>query len=287
MTQLNLRALAQQFAEGTNNLATTIEKELLHYEILHIMNSKGYLSRLTFQGGTSLRLCYGSERLSEDLDFTGGMSFKGEQMAQLKDELESALSSKYGTQVTVKAPKQVESNEGIQVSAWQVKVETAPGQTDIPRQMIKIEVANIPSYTSETRLVVNNYPENLIDPPLVNVQTMEEIMADKILAFPADAQIRYRDIWDLTWMATRQAVRPNIVMVKNKVADYSAQDYVAKLEDRIENLHEIIESNAFQQQMSRFLKMSTIESTVANPSFRAGMESTVRDLLTTCLREFN
>lgn len=287
MTQLNLRELAQQFAGESGNLATIVEKELLHYEILQIMNNKGYLSHLTFQGGTSLRLCYGSERLSEDLDFTGGTEFRGESMAQLKDDLEDILKAKYGTQVTVKPPKQVDSNEGIKVSAWQVKVETAPGMTDIPRQMIKIEVANIPSYTSETRLVVNNYPENLIEPPLVNVQTMEEIMADKILAFPAATQIRHRDIWDLTWLYSRQGIKPNYKMVIKKVSDYSTENYVKKLQTRIDNLQEIIEGAAFQQQMSRFLKTKTMELTVANPEYRKAMERTVNDLLVGCLREFS
>ena len=51
-------------------LRTVVEKELLHHDILREMNSAGLLSSLTFIGGTCLRACYGSARLSEDLDFT-------------------------------------------------------------------------------------------------------------------------------------------------------------------------------------------------------------------------
>ena len=39
------------------------------------MAEVGLLLRLTFIGGTCLRACYGSHRLSEDLDFTGGADF--------------------------------------------------------------------------------------------------------------------------------------------------------------------------------------------------------------------
>lgn len=39
-----------------------IEKELLHYDILFTLDKAGLLSALTFQGGTSLRLCYGLPR---------------------------------------------------------------------------------------------------------------------------------------------------------------------------------------------------------------------------------
>nr|WP_274620714.1 nucleotidyl transferase AbiEii/AbiGii toxin family protein [Colwellia maritima] len=36
-----------------------------------VLHKEGFLQHLTFIGGTSLRLCYNSNRLSEDLDFTG------------------------------------------------------------------------------------------------------------------------------------------------------------------------------------------------------------------------
>ena len=49
-----------------------IEKEILHYDILFCLDQAGLLKDLVFQGGTCLRLCYGANRFSEDLDFAGG-----------------------------------------------------------------------------------------------------------------------------------------------------------------------------------------------------------------------
>ncbi|WP_254693758.1 nucleotidyl transferase AbiEii/AbiGii toxin family protein [Shewanella sp. MEBiC00475] len=40
-----------------------------------VIEKGGLLDKLTFQGGTSLRLCYGGNRFSEDLDFAGGKDF--------------------------------------------------------------------------------------------------------------------------------------------------------------------------------------------------------------------
>lgn len=54
--------------EGMGNLLPVVEKELLHYRILDAMMREGFFSSLVFQGGTSLRLCHGSPRYSEDLD---------------------------------------------------------------------------------------------------------------------------------------------------------------------------------------------------------------------------
>lgn len=53
--------------EGMGNLLPVVEKELLHYRILDAMMREGFFSSLVFQGGTSLRLCHGSPRYSEDL----------------------------------------------------------------------------------------------------------------------------------------------------------------------------------------------------------------------------
>lgn len=62
-------AIAQS---GTQNMRPVIEKELLHYDILFALDEAKLLDKLVFQGGTSLRLCRGANRYSEDLDFAGG-----------------------------------------------------------------------------------------------------------------------------------------------------------------------------------------------------------------------
>ena len=65
------------------SLRVVVEKELLHHDILLAMSDAGLLQTLCFIGGTCLRACYGSNRLSEDLDFTGGADFKRETLAEL------------------------------------------------------------------------------------------------------------------------------------------------------------------------------------------------------------
>ena len=44
------------------------------------MNEAGFLDKLTFMGGTCLRMCYNSERLSEDLDFSSSFDFSKESL---------------------------------------------------------------------------------------------------------------------------------------------------------------------------------------------------------------
>ncbi|HCS44188.1 MAG TPA: nucleotidyl transferase AbiEii/AbiGii toxin family protein, partial [Pseudomonas sp.] len=54
--------------------------------------------------GTCLRACYGSNRLSEDLDFTGGADFNRESLTELANVLITTLKTKYGLEVEVGEP---------------------------------------------------------------------------------------------------------------------------------------------------------------------------------------
>ncbi|MBO9428703.1 nucleotidyl transferase AbiEii/AbiGii toxin family protein [Sulfitobacter sp. R18_1] len=261
-----------------------VEKELLHYEILNTLHKSGALKHLVFQGGTSLRLCYGSQRYSEDLDFAGGPDFANAHMSHLRDMLEKNVASRYGLEVTVKAPKQVReepSRDGVQVDAWQVAIQTAPDRRDVPKQKIKIEVANVTPHTREVRPIKNNWVEAAsgFDDLLIGVETMEEIMADKLVALPAvQSHVRNRDIWDLTFLAQRRK-KPAISMVSAKVTEYRVDEYDAKLADMIERLPDIVEGNNFNQEMQRFLPPALVRSRLNNPEFREYMRKTVGDLL--------
>lgn len=82
---------------GLANLRPVVEKELLHYDILFCLSEAGLLKGLIFQGGTSLRLCYGSNRFSEDLDFAGGRDFCSADLIKIKSCIEDYLGDVMGS----------------------------------------------------------------------------------------------------------------------------------------------------------------------------------------------
>lgn len=136
-----------------------IEKELLHYDILYCLDQAGLLNELVFQGGTSLRLCHGGNRFSEDLDFAGGVDFSSTRLAEMKTCIEDYIGKRYGLEVTVKEPaslRQEKEYAELRVDKWQINITTAPGQKDMPKQKIKLEVANVPAYTKEALPLRNN-----------------------------------------------------------------------------------------------------------------------------------
>ncbi len=263
-------------------LRPVVEKELLHYDILHALDRAGLLDILTFQGGTALRLCYGASRYSEDLDFVGGRDFAAPDLAAIAGVVEEAIGERYGLEVRVKEPSLRAEARGVAVSRWQVAVVTAPGRPDLPKQRIRIEVVNVPAYSGELRGLRRNYsvlPDGYED-VLVPVESLAEIMADKLVSLVVvEEPVRYRDLWDLAWLH-QQGVEPAADWVEAKTADYGVVDYVDRLQRRLESLSSLVHGSAFAEQMGRFLPPAVIRRTLERPGFPEYVERTNRELLT-------
>lgn len=65
----DLENIADSYAFELGNTKDAVIKEILHYDILQSLSQSDIANDIVFQGGTSLRLCYGNNRHSEDLDF--------------------------------------------------------------------------------------------------------------------------------------------------------------------------------------------------------------------------
>ena len=274
MNKAHFRALVDRAMAigGRTHMRPVIEKELLHYDILFALDKEDLLDQLTFQGGTSLRLCYGSPRFSEDLDFVGGRGFATTCLLDMKSCVEHYLGSRYGLEVSVKEPKalaQDPEHQDIKVDKWQISVVTVPEHRDVPRQRIKIEVVNIPAYSRQPETLQHNYdflPDGYSD-ILIMVESLDEMMADKLISLVnCQRYIRHRDIWDLRWLKQQRA-SINADFIKAKISDYKVIDYPQKVDEMMERLPNIIHGKAFREQMSRFIPMDVQERTLQKNKF--------------------
>lgn len=66
---LTLTQIKQFYPEQENISARNMLREYLQYKILEIVFNSSYAQKLNFIGGTAIRMIYGSDRFSEDLDF--------------------------------------------------------------------------------------------------------------------------------------------------------------------------------------------------------------------------
>ncbi len=257
-------------------LRTVVEKELLHHDILREMSGAGLLKKLTFIGGTCLRACYGSNRLSENLDFTGGQDFNRRTLANLGDILVKRLRVKYDLAVEVSEPVKECGN----VDTWKLKVITRPGQQHQPTQRIHIDVCAIPSYDRHPMLLRNHYGVEMGTSGLIiQAQSREEIFADKIVAFALRPnRIKNRDLWDIGWLKQQNIELP-VELVCRKAVDHSCkiEDFVKLLNERAGQLADDpgVRQN-FIHEMQRFLPAQISSATVTDEGFWSYLSSLVR-----------
>ena len=248
-------------------LRVVVEKELLHHDILLAMSDSGLLQKLCFIGGTCLRACYGSNRLSEDLDFTGGAHFNRESLAELKTVLTDRLQKKYGLSVEVSEPQKETGN----VDTWKLRIQTRPERKDLPAQRINIDICAIPSYLSQPKVLLNPYGVDMGTQGLIlNAQALEEIYADKILAFALRrGRIKNRDLWDLLWLK-QQGIKPAFDLLLNKLRDHqqTKEVFLSLANNRAQQIatEEQIKQD-FRNEMQRFLPTKIVAETVNNDRF--------------------
>jgi predicted nucleotidyltransferase component of viral defense system len=243
-------------------LRPVVEKELLHHDILREMSEAGLLTGLTFIGGTCLRACYGSQRLSEDLDFTGGRDFKKEDLAELARVLTDRLQTRYGLPVSVSEPVKT----GGKVSTWKLTLETRPGQRHLPAQRIHLDICAIPSHDPRPMMLRNLYGIDLGTSGLIlQAQTREEILADKLIALAfRENRIKNRDLWDIGWLVQQGVELPvNLIPLKIRDHQHSDAEFATALQERTTALKtQPLYHDDFMKEMRRFLPATAIRDTV-------------------------
>lgn len=244
-------------------------KEAIHLHLLSALSEAGVLQHVIFQGGTALRLCYGGERYSEDLDFVCGKAGAYLNDVEFDALVDKALETTKRTlqrdfdidagQITLKRPAQPELVKGnnLNVAAWQIVVPVNP-TPKTPKSRVKIEFANVPSYDSKP-LAVSATPGLVqIQDVILNAETPNEILADKAVALTARATLKFRDVWDVWFLVNKLGATPDRQMVLQKFADYGTLDIAIKATARLDELTKDATATAFYTEMRRFLPSTRV-----------------------------
>ena len=250
-------------------MAQNLMKEAIHLHLLSALSEAGVLQHVVFQGGTALRLCYGGERYSEDLDFVCGKA--GAYLGDVEFDalVDRALETTKrtlqrdfnidATQIALKRPAQPELVKGsdVNVATWQIVVPVNPTPRT-PKSRTKIEFANVPSYDAKP-LTVSVTPGLVqIQDVILNAETPNEILADKAVALTARAALKFRDVWDVWFLVNKLGATPDREMVLKKFADYGTLDIAAKANARLDELAKDATATAFYAEMRRFLPSARV-----------------------------
>jgi len=260
------------------SLRPVVEKEILHHDILRELSAAGLLPKLTFIGGTCLRACYGSARLSEDLDFSGGSGFRRADLAELATILTERLKSRYGLPVRVSEPVKIGGN----VSAWKLVIETRPGRKHLPAQRINLDICAIPSHDPRPMMLRNLYGIDLGTSGLIlQAQSREEILADQVIALAfRENRLKNRDLWDIGWLV-QQGIELPLRLIPLKIRDHkrTPADFIGALEVRLAGLRKEPDMRAnFLEEMRRFLPVATVRDTLETPAYWTYLPQIVTEL---------
>ena len=87
---LTLAQITEQYPESLRPFRRNILREYLQYKILEIVFASKYAGKLSFLGGTALRIVHGNTRFSEDLDFDN-FALTEDEFAAVADHVREGL----------------------------------------------------------------------------------------------------------------------------------------------------------------------------------------------------
>ncbi|MDR3243529.1 MAG: nucleotidyl transferase AbiEii/AbiGii toxin family protein [Elusimicrobiota bacterium] len=239
-----------------------IEKEILHYDIIREMNKAGFLKNLTFIGGTCLRKCYDSQRLSEDIDFSANPDFKEQDMNQITSLIQDSFKKKYDFNASIEPPQK----DIIDTYTWKIKIITHPQQSHLPIQKINIDICLLPSYERNPVMLKDQYGiETGAFGIILYAETLKEILTDKIIAIALRSnRVKNRDLWDIVWLHSKN-IKPSNDLLEKKLADRKIEltDFKHRYLQRIAELKD--KQEPFISEMRRFLTPNSFDDDFINP----------------------
>jgi predicted nucleotidyltransferase component of viral defense system len=192
-----------------------IKQEQFELEVLERLNSKKLLDNLLFGGGTMLRLCFGLNRYSVDLDFCMAKPLdETEYFQRIKDYLAGFY--------TVR-----DSANKFYTLLYEIK------SKDYPR-CLKIEIRKeLKKVKSEKAIAYSKYSNAQV---LLKVITLSEMMKSKIEAFLDRKEVR--DAFDMEFLLKKgvelEASSETLGRLLTGIDALTRKDYAEKLASLLE-----------------------------------------------------
>lgn len=192
-----------------------IKQEQFELEVLDRLNSKKLLAGLVFGGGTMLRLCFGLNRFSVDLDF---WVIDKIDINKLFDEMKNCLSRFYTLRDTA---------DKFNTLLFEIK------SKDYPRSL-KIEIRKeIKKIKTEQAIAYSKYSNTQI---FLKIVSPEEMMKAKIEALLNRKEIR--DAFDMEFLLKKgiplEANREVLNKILKGIGSFKKKDYTVKLGSLLE-----------------------------------------------------
>lgn len=219
LTKAQIQRIAQRNGVGLQ----VQERDYVQHLILWLLYSRS--QALIFKGGTALRLVYGGNRYSEDLDFNGP-----EEVAILQSVWPEIIAGLEDFGVVAEMGNDWVSDVGYSFDvSFQGPLHNG---RDRSKGKVRVDVNRRPEQVQTRReLVTSEYDD--VRPFVVTVLTLEHLMAEKIRALLVRG--KPRDLYDI-WLLLQQGVEPDVALIQHKLALYEMRWDPEALKEAVERV---------------------------------------------------
>ncbi|MBI2641409.1 nucleotidyl transferase AbiEii/AbiGii toxin family protein [Candidatus Roizmanbacteria bacterium] len=209
-----------------------ILREYLQVKILEMIYREKISRRLFFVGGTSLRLLWGLDRFSEDLDF----DFQKDDQNEILSLLERVHSDLGKQNIAVELYKNItgkKSHFEYRFSRLLFDLKLSLHQEE--KLMIKFDFESYWKYTKREIILLNRY--GFITQ--VVSTSLDILLAQKIIAYLRRKDTQARDLYDIIWLVGYGAELDNNFVQTNKLPKTLIEQAKTKFEKEKNRLKDL------------------------------------------------
>ena len=239
LDQILKNLVAEKKKQGlANDVIGNLLKEALQFYALDFIYNSVYGQNLIFTGGSALRICYGLNRLSEDLDFDLEQGEKIDKERLVKDALDYFKKR-------LDFPKIEATISGKEKKIYlKFSILYDLGLARKPESeklYVKLEIAeNISKYYQTEFIPVSKFNLNFV----VRIYTLETMMASKIIALLKRTfrkgrgdkiTFKGRDYYDLLWFL-QKGISPETKRLSDVLAIADKKEIYRQLWRKVEKI---------------------------------------------------
>lgn len=185
-----------------------IVREFLQAKIISVLYSQKVSKNIYFVGGTALRLMYGLDRFSEDLDFDAP-KVKEKEIENLLDFTAGVLRKENFECIYYKNKTVVKNYFELRFSNILNELDTSEHKAE--NLVIKFDFESFWKEQKQENVLFKRY--GFIAG--VVTKTLDQFVVEKLVAYLNRKETLARDLYDLVWLAGQGAVADNVFALAN------------------------------------------------------------------------
>ncbi len=240
-------------------------QELMQHYVLASLSRAGMFSEAIFHGGTCLRIIYGTNRFSEDLDFllkSPNPAFRWNKYLERIEKDCAQEGIEFELQDRSKAETAVQKAFLKTDSIGTLLMLELPFERYNPKKIrIKLEIDTNPPAGSDFETSYITFPNTAA----ITTQTLSSGFATKAHALLCRRYIKGRDWYDFTWYVRRKA-KPNFSLLRNALdqqGPWAGRDIDVNVDWFVNAIRAVIQQidwNTTRLDVQRFLPVREQES---------------------------